>query len=89
MSRLPFVNDCPECRSRKRDAEGISVFRRLGPVPPQHEQAEQPCRKRTSKKKRTDITGRAGALMDLIIPRSAGCSGCTVWRKPRPNISRC
>jgi hypothetical protein len=44
MSRLRSVNDCPECRPRKRDAEGISVFRRLGPVPPQHEQAEPPCR---------------------------------------------
>jgi hypothetical protein len=45
MSRLPFVNYCPECRSRKRDAEGISLFRHLGPVPPQHEQAEPPRRK--------------------------------------------
>jgi hypothetical protein len=45
MSQLPSVNDCPECRSRKRDVEGISVFRRLGPVPPQHEQTEPPRRK--------------------------------------------
>jgi hypothetical protein len=45
MSRLPFVNDCLECRSQKCDAEGISVFRHLGPVPPQHEQAEPPHRK--------------------------------------------
>jgi hypothetical protein len=45
--------------------------------------------RRTLKKKRTDIIGRAGALMDLIIPRSIGCSGYAVWRKPRPNISRC
>jgi hypothetical protein len=45
MSRLPSVNDCPECRPRKRDAEGISVFWCLGPVPAQHEQAEPPCRK--------------------------------------------
>jgi hypothetical protein len=44
MSRLPTVNDCPECRSRKRDAEGVSVFRRLGPMPPQHEQANPPRR---------------------------------------------
>jgi hypothetical protein len=42
MSRLPIVEDCPECRSRKRDAEGVLVFRRLGPVPPQHEQTEPP-----------------------------------------------
>jgi hypothetical protein len=26
MSRLPTVKDCPECRSWKRDAEGVSVF---------------------------------------------------------------
>jgi hypothetical protein len=45
MSRLPSVNDFPECKSRKRDAEGISVFRRLGPVPHQHEQAEPPRKK--------------------------------------------
>jgi hypothetical protein len=45
MSRLPTVEDCPECRSQKRDAEGISVFQHLGPVPPQHEQI-QPPRKR-------------------------------------------
>jgi hypothetical protein len=45
MSRLPTVEDCPECRSWKRDAEGVSVFRCLGPVPPQQEQI-QPPRKR-------------------------------------------
>jgi hypothetical protein len=45
--------------------------------------------RRTLKKKRTNITGRADALMDLTVPRSAGCSGCAVCRKPRPNISRC
>jgi hypothetical protein len=26
MSRLPIVEDCPECRSRKHDAVGVSVF---------------------------------------------------------------
>jgi hypothetical protein len=34
--------------------------------------------KRTLKKKRTNTTGRASALMDLIASRSAGCSGCVV-----------
>jgi hypothetical protein len=33
---------------------------------------------RTLKRRRTNITGRAGALMDLIIPRNAGYSGCAV-----------
>jgi hypothetical protein len=45
--------------------------------------------RRNLKKKRTNITGRAGVLMDLIVPRSVGCSGCAVWRKSRPDISRC
>jgi hypothetical protein len=30
------------------------------------------------KKKRINITGHTGALMDLIISRSTGCSGCAV-----------
>jgi hypothetical protein len=34
MSQLPTIKDCLECGFRKRDAEGVSVFRRLGPVPP-------------------------------------------------------
>jgi hypothetical protein len=45
MSRLPTVEDCLECRSWKCDAERVSVFRCLGPVPPQHEKI-QPPRKR-------------------------------------------
>jgi hypothetical protein len=53
MSRLPTVKDFPECRSRKRDAEGVSVFRRLGPVPPQHEQTEPP-RKREDFEEKED-----------------------------------
>jgi hypothetical protein len=42
MSRLPTTKDCLECRSWKRDAEGVSVFRRLGPVPSQQEQIQPP-----------------------------------------------
>jgi hypothetical protein len=45
MSRLPTTKDCPECGSRKRDAEGVSVFRRLGPVPSQQEQIQPPRRR--------------------------------------------
>jgi hypothetical protein len=37
MSRLPTTKDCPECGSRKRDAEGVTVFQCLGPVPSQQE----------------------------------------------------
>jgi hypothetical protein len=40
------------------------------------------------KRKRISITGRAGALMDLTVPRNAGYSGCVAWRKLRPDILR-
>jgi hypothetical protein len=53
MSRMPTVKDCPECISRKGDAEGVSVFWRLGPVPPQHEQTEPP-RKREDFQEKED-----------------------------------
>jgi hypothetical protein len=44
----------------------------------------------TSKKKRISITVRAGALMDLTIPRNAGFSDCAAWkklRKARPDLA--
>jgi hypothetical protein len=44
MSRLPTTKDCLG-GSRKRDADGVSVFRHLGPVPPQHEQIQPPRRR--------------------------------------------
>jgi hypothetical protein len=42
----------------------------------------------TLKRRRISMTGRAGALMDLTIPRNAWYSGYTVWRKRRPDILR-
>jgi hypothetical protein len=45
MSQLPTTKDCPECRPRKQDAEGVSVFRRLGPVLSQQEQIQPPRRR--------------------------------------------
>jgi hypothetical protein len=39
MSRLPTINNCPECRPQKHDARGVSVFQRIGPMPPQEKQA--------------------------------------------------
>jgi hypothetical protein len=44
---------------------------------------------RTLKRRRINITGCAGALMDLTIPRNTGYSSYAVWRKPRPNFLRC
>jgi hypothetical protein len=42
----------------------------------------------TLKKKRISVTGRVGALMDLIVPKNAGYNGCAAWRKPRLDILR-
>jgi hypothetical protein len=33
---------------------------------------------RTLKRRKINITGRAGALMDLIVPRNVGYSGCAI-----------
>jgi hypothetical protein len=40
MSRLPTVNNCPECGPRKYDPRNVSVFQRIGPTPPQDKQAK-------------------------------------------------
>jgi hypothetical protein len=72
MSRLPATKDCPECGSRKRDIEGVSIFRHLGPVPSQKNRFNHHKEGWTlKKKKRISITVRAGALIDLTIPRNA------------------
>jgi hypothetical protein len=44
MSRLPTINNCPECGPRKHDARGVSVFQHIGPMPPQDKQT-RPSRK--------------------------------------------
>jgi hypothetical protein len=40
MSRLPSFNNCSECRPRKHDPRKVSVFQRIGPMPPQDKQAK-------------------------------------------------
>ncbi|KAK1681896.1 hypothetical protein QYE76_042744 [Lolium multiflorum] len=41
MSRLPTIESCPECKQqRRRRASEVSVFERLGPLPPQNKRAE-------------------------------------------------
>jgi hypothetical protein len=43
MSRLPTVNNCPKCRPQKHDPRKVSVFQRIGPLPPQDKQAKSSC----------------------------------------------
>ncbi|KAK1679175.1 hypothetical protein QYE76_040023 [Lolium multiflorum] len=40
MSRLPTIENCPECRQRRKGTNKVSVFERLGPLPPQNKRAE-------------------------------------------------
>jgi hypothetical protein len=54
------------------------------PCRPNMSKLSHHAERRTLKEKRTNITGCAGALMDLIIPRSAGCSGYTDAKKGAP-----
>ncbi|KAK1662059.1 hypothetical protein QYE76_050218 [Lolium multiflorum] len=36
MSRLPTIENCPECRQQRKGTNEVSVFKRLGPLPPQN-----------------------------------------------------
>ncbi|PUZ75648.1 hypothetical protein GQ55_1G206300 [Panicum hallii var. hallii] len=38
MKRLPTLEDCPECNSQKQNTRSDSIFQRLGPERPHHEQ---------------------------------------------------
>ncbi|KAK1611613.1 hypothetical protein QYE76_035286 [Lolium multiflorum] len=42
MSRLPTIDNCPECRQKKKDTGDVSVFKRLGTLPSQSRRAEPP-----------------------------------------------
>jgi hypothetical protein len=43
MSRLPTVDNCPECGPRKHDPRKVSVFPCIGPMPPQDKWAKPSC----------------------------------------------
>jgi hypothetical protein len=40
MSQLPTINNCPECGPQKLDPRKVSVFQRIGPMPPQDKRAK-------------------------------------------------
>ncbi|KAK1605451.1 hypothetical protein QYE76_029124 [Lolium multiflorum] len=90
MSRLPTIGNCPECNRKKKEAANVSVFKRLGPLPPQSKRAESPrwadledSKTRDKKRKKTGTTVQGGALMDSAVHKSAGFSDCAAWRKPK------
>ena len=47
MTRLPTVDNCPECSQQKKDKSEGSVFDRLGPLPPRRTHAESSQRGRS------------------------------------------
>jgi hypothetical protein len=54
MSRLPTVNNCPECGPRKHGPRKVSVFQHVGPMLPQDKRAK-PSREENFKGKRKKI----------------------------------
>ncbi|KAK1609148.1 hypothetical protein QYE76_032821 [Lolium multiflorum] len=40
MSRLPTIENCPRMQQQRRRTNEVSVFERLGPLPPQNKRAE-------------------------------------------------
>ncbi|KAK1696140.1 hypothetical protein QYE76_012837 [Lolium multiflorum] len=86
MSRLPTIDNCPECRQQKKDKGDVSVFRRLGPLPSQSRKAESSQGEdfEESDDEEEDRYHRPRwCPMDSVTPKSVGCSGYVVWRKPR------
>ncbi|KAK1670507.1 hypothetical protein QYE76_058666 [Lolium multiflorum] len=66
---------------KKKEAANVSVFERLGPLPPQSKRAESPrwadledSDDEDKKKKKIGTTVQGGALMDSAVPKSAGFS---------------
>jgi hypothetical protein len=43
ISQLPTVNNCPECRPQKHDPRKVSMFQRIGPMPPQDKRVKPSC----------------------------------------------
>ena len=70
MSRLPTVDNCPGCGPLKKDAAGVSVFQRLGPIPLQNRLGEP------SSEQGLEDEG-AGSLSECSRPEGSGsdCSG--------------
>jgi hypothetical protein len=88
MSRLPTINNCPESRPQKHNPRKVSLFQCIGHMPLKTNGLSHHAR-RTLKEKKVSTTGRASALMDLVILRNAGYNSYVIWRKPRPSTLRC
>ncbi|KAK1649771.1 hypothetical protein QYE76_067576 [Lolium multiflorum] len=84
---LPIGN-CPECNQKKKEAANVSVFERLGPLPPQNRRAETPRLEDLEDSEDEGKTKKTGTTVKVVHDglshsQSAGFSDCAVWRKPK------
>ncbi|KAK1691710.1 hypothetical protein QYE76_008407 [Lolium multiflorum] len=90
MSRLPTIGNCPECEQRKRDAANVSVFKRLGPLPPRNKQVE-PTRVEDLEELEDDDEEEDRYHRPRWCPdglsRSQGFSDYVDWRKLKAEFS--
>jgi hypothetical protein len=86
MSRWPTTRDYPECGPAKPDAKGVSVFRRLGPVPTQQEKIRSP-RRRVDLDEEEDKYHSPRWCPDRLKGALIEFSDCAVWKKPRLHMS--
>ncbi|KAK1611189.1 hypothetical protein QYE76_034862 [Lolium multiflorum] len=92
MSRLPTIENCPECKQQRRRTNEVSVFERLGPLPP-HKRAESSQEEDFEESDgEEDRYHRPRWCPDgLSHSRSVECGGCKTWKKPRhemPGLDR-
>ncbi|KAK1697601.1 hypothetical protein QYE76_014298 [Lolium multiflorum] len=84
MSRLPTIEDCPECKQRKKDAANVSVFSRLGPLPPRNKHAESARVEDLEELEDDDEEDKyhrpGGALMGSAVPEAKGSASAWVGR---------
>ncbi|KAK1649328.1 hypothetical protein QYE76_067133 [Lolium multiflorum] len=85
MSRLPTIENCPECKQQRKRTSEVSVFERLGPLSPQNKRAESSQEEDFEESDgEEDRYHRPRWCPDgLSHSRSVGCNGCETWKKPR------
>jgi hypothetical protein len=88
MSRLPTVNNCPECRPQKHDPRKVLVFQRIGPMPPQDKRAK-PSHEENFEGEEDKYHRPRWCPDGLSHSQKRRDSGYAIRRKPMPSTLRC
>ncbi|KAK1698114.1 hypothetical protein QYE76_014811 [Lolium multiflorum] len=84
MSRLPTIENCPECKQKRKGTNEVSVFKRLGPLPPQKKRAESSQDEDFEESEEEDRYHRPRWCPDgLSHSQKRRVHGYVTWRKPR------